>query len=181
MRFRNEFKRVGGIDVEICRDASGDGRELAAKAVVGVSDVGGGVGVIHGEERPENVVCILRYDSSRPGAGGELAVRGIRVGRPFAIFVELLDEQTRGRVVVPLGLVEGGMVEGVHGGRVERGVAGGGHGDHAAFGVVFVPDGIGGTVLLDNLATEIVDGVRGLTKGVDGLDLAAILVVDVGG
>ena len=72
------------------------GGGLAAHCVVGVGDVGGGVGIVHGKELPPGVVGVGGDDAASVGAGGEFAVVGVGVGQPLAVGVGLGKEDARG-------------------------------------------------------------------------------------
>ena len=68
------FEEVGGgVEVGAGAEDVGDG-ELAALAVVGEGDVGGGVGVVDGKELSEGVVGVGGFAAAGPGALGEAAV-----------------------------------------------------------------------------------------------------------
>ena len=68
------------------------GGGLAAQRVVGVGDVGSGVGVIHGEELAPVVVSISGDDAAGVGTGDEAAIVGVGIGQPFAVDVRSVSE-----------------------------------------------------------------------------------------
>ena len=114
----------------ISEGSSADGvssGSLAAHRVVGVGDIGSGVGVVDGEELTPVVVSISGDDAAGVGAGGEFAVVGIGVGQPLAVGIGLGKEDARGLIVRPRGGVTdaGSLVAiGRHGSAVAEGVVG---------------------------------------------------------
>src|SRR5690606_1079511 len=107
----------------------------------------------------------------RPGAGRELAVGGVAVGRAFAVGIELIGEEAGGLIVRPSRTI-GGEVKKIGGGGDFVGAAVGVHGGHAALIVVFVGDGVGRAPGGDDAAFQVVGGVGFLSEGVDGRDAA---------
>ena len=183
----------GVVGEEVGRDAR-DGRGgHAPEAVVGEGHAGGGVGVGDGGEGAGGVVGVGGGDAPRPGAGGELAVGGVGVGGAEAVGVELVGEEAGGVVVEPERGVEMGRVvrmgrigQGDAGGqkgeevnRLVGGVAGGGHGGHAAGGVVLVGDGVGGAPGGADAAFGVVGGVGDLAEGVGDGGAAAEGVIGI--
>ena len=141
----------------------------AAHRVVGVGDVGSGVGVVDGEELAPVVVSISGGDAAGVGAGGEAAIVGVGVSEALAIGVGLGEEDTGGVVVRPCGGV-------AHAGGL---VAVGGHGGLVAEDIVDIAHRIGGAPLIGSVAPQIVFIDRDVAEGIgdgDGLPHHVIAV-----
>ena len=155
-------KLADGIIREGC-DADGiGGGGLTTHCIVGVGNVGRGVGVVHGEQLSPSVITIGRHTAAGVGAGGEAAVIGVGVGEALAVGVGLGEEDARGFVIRPCGGV-------AHAGGL---VAIGRHGGLVAEEIVGVADGIGGAALIGSVTPQVIfigyDIAEGIGNG-DGL------------
>ena len=192
LRLHGKRKRLWVISIGVCRDSGNHCGSHAPEAVVLEGYVGGGVVIDDVGEGTGVVVGIGGRNPARPGAGGELAVGGVGVGGALAVCVEFVGMQAGGGIVEPGGEIKGhrgregrkgragGQLRGEDG-EVGGIVAGGGHGGHAAKGIVLVGDGIGRAPGGDGVVVRIVGGVGDLAEGVGDGGAASEGVVGVPG
>ena len=120
---------------------------LAAQMVVNKADVGSSVGVVDGGQLAGGrIISICSHQGlaaglARPGAGAEFVAGSIGIVDAAAVGILLGLEQAALRLIMPGGGVAGGVAGEAFGGKTGFGAVGG-HGGHAAVGIIAVGHGV---------------------------------------